>query len=169
MANYFEAKKHAYRQTQDGIVISFTVHPNDMGAEIATAALGTRYMVAFCEIGDDETPRPDATPAGAVVAARSGVTAGETAAKPKRAFSELSLPQQCGIRCDDEQFGDFIATKFPNNYANCASVAGTVRAIIGVKSRGELQADGPAADKWRAMESDFQAWLTDKKYADVRR
>lgn len=52
----FEAKKHAIRQTADGWVVSFIVHPNDIRADFAVAALGTRYMIAAAQIGDDEQP-----------------------------------------------------------------------------------------------------------------
>jgi hypothetical protein len=55
-AAYCEARKVAYRQTKDGLVVSFVVHPNDMPDELATAPLGTRYMLALAEIGDDEEP-----------------------------------------------------------------------------------------------------------------
>ena len=57
-STHFEAKKHAYRQTQDGVVISFVVHPNDLNAALAVAPLGTRYMVAVAQIGDDDQPVP---------------------------------------------------------------------------------------------------------------
>jgi hypothetical protein len=55
-AAYCEARKVAYRQTKDGLVVSFVVHPLDMPDELATAPLGTRYMLALAEIGDDEEP-----------------------------------------------------------------------------------------------------------------
>ncbi len=55
-AGKFEARKHAIRQTQDGWVVSFVVHPSDVSAELAVAPLGTRYMIAFAQIGDDEQP-----------------------------------------------------------------------------------------------------------------
>lgn len=55
-ACYCEARKAAYRQTAQGLVVSFVVHPNDMPNELATAPLGTRYYLALAEIGDDEEP-----------------------------------------------------------------------------------------------------------------
>jgi uncharacterized OB-fold protein len=56
-ATHCEAKKHAYRQTQDGVVVSFVLHPQDMPEGLATAPLGTRYVLAFVELNDDETPK----------------------------------------------------------------------------------------------------------------
>ena len=53
----FEAKRDAFRQSKDGIIVSFVVHPNDLTPELASAPLGTRYVVALAEIGDDEQPK----------------------------------------------------------------------------------------------------------------
>lgn len=55
-AVYCEVKKAAYRQTREGLVISFLCHPSDMPEPLAVAPLGTRYMLAVAEIGDDEEP-----------------------------------------------------------------------------------------------------------------
>lgn len=55
-ACYCEARKCAYRQTAQGIVVSFTVHPNEVPEELAVAPLGTRYYLAMAEIGEDEQP-----------------------------------------------------------------------------------------------------------------
>jgi hypothetical protein len=56
-AVHCEAKKHGYRQTQDGIVVSFVLHPEEIPDALATASLGTRYMLALVEIGEDEKPK----------------------------------------------------------------------------------------------------------------
>jgi hypothetical protein len=55
-AVYCEARKAAYRQTAQGLVVSFVVHPSDMPEALAVAPLGTRYYIALAEIGDDEEP-----------------------------------------------------------------------------------------------------------------
>lgn len=84
-AFHVEAKLHAFRKTQDGVVVSFVVSPIDMPQALALDPLGTRYMLALCAIGDDERPIPNPTrhlPAP-VVGDRSGATAGETASKFK--------------------------------------------------------------------------------------
>ncbi len=51
-----EARKVSYRQSKEGLVISFVVHPNEMPDSLATAPLGQRYMLALAMIGDDEQP-----------------------------------------------------------------------------------------------------------------
>ncbi len=55
-----EAKKHAFRQTQDGVVVSFVLHPNDVTPELAVAPLGTPYEIELTEI-DYDNPRPEPT------------------------------------------------------------------------------------------------------------
>ena len=47
---HFEAKKYAYRQTKDGMVVSFVIHPDDVPKEMATAPIGQRYIVACAKI-----------------------------------------------------------------------------------------------------------------------
>ncbi len=51
-----EARKVAYRQTKEGLVVAFVIHPNDMPDALAVAPLGQRYMLALAAIGDDEQP-----------------------------------------------------------------------------------------------------------------
>ena len=56
-ATHFEAKLHALRRTNDGMVVSFLIHPNEVPSCIALDPLGQRYMVALAGINDDETAR----------------------------------------------------------------------------------------------------------------
>jgi len=71
-AVHCEVRKVAYRQSKDGLVVSFVVHPADMPDALATAPLGQRYMLALAAIGDDEqpilvqttAPQPDRSVAG---------------------------------------------------------------------------------------------------------
>lgn len=137
MTAHFEAKKHAYRQTQEGVVVSFVVHPNDVSSELATAPLGTRYMVAFSEIGDDDKP------------------AQKEPEKPRQSFNELPRAQQAGILCADPQFQQWLSIDPDEDGATYA--AETVRAMCGVPSRAKLDADPRAADKWDALVSKYRA------------
>lgn len=151
MNGHFEAKKHSYRQVQDGIVVSFVIHPNDVDAAFAVAPLGTRYMVGFAEIGDDGRPvakAPVAKPA-------------ET--KERRPFASLPLSQQAGIRCGDPDFQDWIfsfTTTPPEEY---------VRKYCEVDSRSELLAGTGPGLRWLALDARYQAHITDKKYSSVAR
>lgn len=168
MPGHFEAKKHAYRQTQDGIVVSFVIHPNDLDADFAIAALGTRYMVAFAEIGDDGRPSE---------LARTGVEyrpESNNPAKPnadkaephkdRRPFASLPLSQQAGIRCQDARFLKFLGVKFQEDAGS------SVRARCMISSRSELddERNNVSRDLWVRIEKEFQEWLTDQQYAEAR-
>lgn len=179
MPDHFEAKKHAYRQTQDGIVVSFVIHPNDMSSALATAALGTRYMVAFAEIGDDGKPitsSPHSPPVSgepgeaklAKVPANDGIAG--SASQDRRPFDSLPLSQQAAILCQDEDFREWL--KF--NYHDTATdgpeaAAEVVRRACGVKSRRDLDTDREAGISWGGLCKTFLAHRTDQRYAHLRR
>lgn len=147
MAENFEAKKHAYRQTQDGIVISFVCHPSDLAAALALAPLGTRYMVAVAEIGDDEKPVEPAP------------------AKERKPFDSLPLSQQAAIRCQDNDFKLYLGVN------NAEEAAQKLREFCRIGSRSEL--DDPTKERPRhdflAMQDHYQAWLTTQQYGSLVR
>ena len=64
-AAHCEAKLHGFRKTQDGIVVSFVLHPQDWPQALALDPLGTRYMLAVAQIGDDEQPVTGSSPSPA--------------------------------------------------------------------------------------------------------
>lgn len=175
---HFEAKKHAYRQTQDGVVISFVVHPNDLNAALAVAPLGTRYMVAVAEIGDDEQPISSGAP---VVGSAKGTNTeqgslgsadGSQAApraiasdpapvesKERRRFSDLPLPQQVALRCNDPNFQRF-AWKAAGEWGALFTEKDTaewVREACDVRSRADIKPGTTAGKRWLALEIDFLA------------
>jgi len=181
MSEAFEAKKHAYRQTQDGIVVSFVIHPNDMPEHLALAPLGTRFGVAVAEIGDDEqpitaqgTPRVDGQSdrASAPDAAEAvGSSPIPVATKDRRKFSDLPLSQQCALRCRDERFWNFLSQNhgvIPNT--DWPTVAASyIRTFCAVASRGEIGVDPNATAKWLNLEAEYQSYLTDEMFAEARR
>lgn len=179
-AIHFEAKKHAYRQTQDGVVVSFVVHPNDLNAAFAVAPLGTRYVLALAEIGDDEQPNPPggttdqaASPAESAVTPTPLKTADVLpgGAKERRPFHTLPLPQQVALRCADEGFQSWAFVyaqdqkwsigNGPNS--DCYGTdrdevaASVIRKACGVISRGEIKPGTEAAKKWLALETQYLA------------
>lgn len=161
MAEHFEAKKHAYRQTQDGVVISFVCHPNDVAKMLTLAPLGTRYMVAVEEIGDDEKPP--------VIDTRP--SAEKPIEKARRKFEALPLSQQCAIMCDDKAFAKWVCAlgRDAHNPENPEVVAEVTRSYLGVKSRSELDTDKAAAGNWLSLFASYQRQVTDQRYAHVMR
>jgi hypothetical protein len=59
-ASHCEAKLHGFRRTAEGVVVSFVLHPAEVPQALALDPLGTRYMIALAQIGDDELPIPQA-------------------------------------------------------------------------------------------------------------
>lgn len=144
---HFEAKKHAYRQTQDGVVISFVMHPGDVAATLATAPLGTRYVVALVEVSDDETPvSPEAQEQRT------------KPAKDRRPWSSLPPSQQAAIRCNEGPFQDFIAERF-GGMPSADNAALEVRNWCGVASRSQIIEGSLPGRIWGDLERDFQFWL----------
>ena len=140
-----EARKWSYRQTKEGVVISFLIHPNELPDGLALAPLGTRFMLAVCEIDDQEQP-----------------------AKPKektpKSFHDMSPANQAGILCADEAFQKFLAeTVGPTDDA-----AATVRLICGVTSRGDIKPGTESARRWASIVSDYRAWQHEPEFYDAR-
>lgn len=170
---HFEAKLHAYRRTQEGAVISFVIHPDEIKkiTDLSASPFGSRYVIGYAEIGDDEKPiEVAASSNGKTPDFESGNSRSnrDAATKPKRKFSELSLPEQAGIRCADSQFSSFLYFIKPK--WGGLDAAQVVRRMCEVTSRSELSTNQEAAEKWRALESSYQNWLTTQQYSEsVRR
>lgn len=159
-----EAKKHALRQQQDGCwIMTLRVHQNDMPEQVMKAAMGTRYVLAMVEIGDDEQPLP---PHPAVAAPRPAEatplkSAGEN--KQKRSFEEIPAPQQAGMLCNDEAFQKFLSETYhrwwENGLSRDWSPHDTARQIIctlcKVSSRKDLT---PSNTEWHTLVLNFRAW-----------
>lgn len=88
------------------------------------------------------------------------------AAKPKKRFEDYPLSQQCGIRCDDESFREFMVDR---SGILDEDVPAHVRGWCGVGSRAELATNPDAARLWRELNAEFEAWQMDQKYAETRR
>jgi hypothetical protein len=148
MTGHFEAKKHAYRQTQDGVVISFVIHPDEVDSALATASLGTRYMIGFAEIGEDGKPVKAPAP---------------VAVKEAKPFASLPLSQQAAIRCQDNDFKLFMGA------SNADDAASMVRERCGAKSRSDIAEGTPAGTEWMFLNAEYQAWLTTQRYGSLAR
>ncbi len=129
-----EAKKHGYRQTQDGIVVSFVLHPQEVPDDLALAALGTRYMMALAQIGDDEEPIEVQKPE-----------------RPGRRFDTMPLSQQAALKCNDPAFQRWCGAEGPETAREHILVR------CEIKSRAELDVHLYAGDRWVEMLEEFNA------------
>lgn len=185
IAIHCEAKKHAYRQTQDGVVVSFVLHPQEVPDGLATAALGTRYMLALVAIGDDEQPvaGAGARPAGRSIAIgqraaqrnpggddevtpgnthdhdRNAASSDEPAPeKPHKSWHDMMPAQQAGILCNEPAFTRFLYERYPNTLHN-SDAAQAIRDLCGVTSRSRIVPGTAAAGTWRTIASDYREWM----------
>ena len=140
-----EMVKYAYRQTKDGVVVSFVVHPNDVPAELSTAHIGARYMVVLVQIGDDELP-----------------VAKEPIVDPPngkaQSWNDCAPSKQAGIRCAEPIFWAFVKEEFKVACGSADMAASFVRAHCKVNSRAHFNANPAAKAVWQSLDSKFQAW-----------
>jgi hypothetical protein len=149
-----EAKKHAYRQTQDGVVVSFVLHPQEVPEGLATAPLGTRYILAMAELNDDETPkRREVRPATMSGEERP---AQEPEQAPARA--RITLAQRAGMLCNAPTFHRFLAEQ-GMTVTNADKAATCMRLICGVKSRSEIIQGTPAGQAFEELHAKYTVWL----------
>jgi hypothetical protein len=146
-ALHCEMVKYAYRQTKDGVVVSFVVHPNDIPAALSTSHIGARYLVALVEIDDNEQPK-------LLAPAKLIPPSGE-----KRNWRDLPPPQQAGIRCDEPSFGIYLKETYPDDWHESQDAAACVRLICAVHSRAELGTNQKARVMWHQLDQQYQAWL----------
>ena len=141
-AFHMESKKHELRQLQEGDwKITFTVAATDMKPEFLSAPMGTRYVMALCQKGDDEKP----------VKAE-----GE---KERTPFHELPRSQQAGILGNESAFREFIKNRLNMNFTpDEEETARLVRRICHVKSRSELDTPGEHTLLWDNLVSRYHQW-----------
>tara|TARA_X000000950_G_scaffold205793_1_gene247559 strand:- start:4097 stop:4546 length:450 start_codon:yes stop_codon:yes gene_type:complete len=144
IAESFEAKKYAYRQTKDGMVLSFVLHPDDVPKEMATAPIGQRYMVACAQIDDHENPiRPRATTDAEKALARANLICRD----------ETYIQW---VRMNYYQWDVVDKTLEDEEYA-----AQVIRFICGIESRSELKTNPEARERLnehlKLFESEVQA------------
>ena len=152
----FEAKRYAFRQSKDGIIVSFVVHPNDLTPELASAPLGTRYMVALAEIGDDEQPKAE-TPVG-------WQHIGTPRGNAETVTAEHVAPKSDGERAvtravmlaKDPEFQKWIVSA-DGQVADEAGARFMILQTCGIKSRSELKDNVDARMRFYRLIARFES------------
>ena len=78
-------------------------------------------------------------------------------AKERRRFSELAMPAQAALRCQDVEFRSFLRSKGAVVH-DTDEAADVVRDLLGIKSRSEILPDTPAGRGWLELERQFEEW-----------
>ena len=108
---------------------------------------GQRVALSVALIADDETQRPAPAPE-------------PKPAKERKSWSELPLSQQAAIRCGEAEFETFMRERYAA-YPG-ATIAEIVREACGVDSRRDIHPDKASGGYWRAIDSDYRFWLSQR-------
>lgn len=166
-AIHCEMVKYAYRQSKDGVVVSFVVHPNDIPAALSTSHIGSRYMVALVQVGDDERPIPQTEKGKAKISAAK--LQPDTPDKPRsagarRPWNEMLPSAAAAVRGNDAVFRAFLNEERGYQVQNHTDAAEAVREICKVKSRRDLNIEGSNGMlMWQLLDSAYQAWLAKER------
>ncbi len=157
-----EAKKHAYRQTQDGVVVSFVLHPQEVPEGLATAPLGTRYVLAMVELNDQDEPKEVMPNTGKQQSASAQqhktVPASDstTPAWARKSWDDMPASQQAGILCDDPSFRKFLGENWPEY--DGSNAVGIVYILCDIRSRTEILPGTRAEKRWQRLVADYRTW-----------
>lgn len=162
-----DAIKIAYRQSKDGFVVSFVIHPQEMPALLANADIGSQWELTLNGLDEDgnapfvgsasEPSRsPPATPREAVGEPpnRRPVTLAQRAGMLRKKQSYQNWLIHKGMAhpdWTDTKTGELIPL---DKQARTAQ-----HMILGVTSCSELEPNTYEGDKFLEHERDFTVWL----------
>ena len=146
-AIHCEMKKCALRQSKDGIIVSFVLHPHEVPKALQTADIGSRWMVALVELNDDET-----------AIQQPAKEHPEPAAPGKGSWRDLQPAAQAGIRSHDPVFMAFMEERSGRTISDESSATNAIRQFCGVMSRSQLATNHKARILWHQLDEQFQAW-----------
>jgi hypothetical protein len=141
----FEVKKDGLQQRQSGDwVLRLTVQAVEMDQRITTAPMGTRFVCALVEVGDDEMPV-------------------DHKAMDRDKWRALGPAKQSGIRCKDPVFWAYLrenAVGYGERATDEDSAARIVRDACNVLTRSDLGKPGFSDQRvlWFELDMKFQAW-----------
>lgn len=148
----FEAVKYAYRQSKDGIVVSFVVHPSDVPAGLATAPLGSRYIAVLVQVGDDEKPVKQS--AEAQPERKDSVST----ARATSNWREKPVSSQVAIRVSQSSFALFLREEHPDEWHETTDAEECIKLILGVTRKRDIQHNHRALVLWKQIEDQYQVW-----------
>lgn len=78
---------------------------------------------------------------------------------PPAPAGSKNFAAECAMKCDEPAFRVFLEEKHGlERPLTDERVAQKVRGLLGVTSRVELNQQGQAAERWKALRGDFEAW-----------
>lgn len=131
----YEAVLIGSLKNKDGEVIKLAIHPNDLPMDLARARVGTRYMVAMVEVGDDDQPK-----------------AGPATEKGEKALS------MAGMLCRTAEFQEWMFKQGHAKEASEEACKQGLRSYLGVNSRSELLTNEDARERLIALRAEFEEY-----------
>lgn len=163
-----DAIKIAYRQSKDGFVVSFAIHPQDMPADLANADIGSQWQIRLVGLDEDGNPKSDdAERSGSFrSASREAAAVNEPppASKPRPVIApDKRLTQRAGILCNDPDFQLWLrktnnAWQLMNLGTAADKAAELVRVYCGVGTRKDIIPGTPAGMLFDEMLGKYAAW-----------
>lgn len=150
---------YAYRKNNQGVVVSFVVHPDDMPDALATARIGSRWVGALVHVGDDEHPIPQAAKEPRNKSAAK-LQPDKDVGREKRVWQDMKPSAQAAIRCGEPIFWAFLNEEHGYRVTNKEEAAPAVRAKCFVNSRKMLDdpKHHPNRVIWHQLDSGYIAW-----------
>ena len=138
----FEGVLSFERKNKDGIVVQFTIHPNDAPPDLLTAWIGTRYLLSIVEIGDDEQP-----------------------VAPKSKSEGRLAVSSAGALCRNSEFRKWLSYEMTEVVESEEEAAEVLRKVLAIKSRRDLETDVEAREVFNDMKNRF---ISDHKAGKLR-
>lgn len=166
-----DAIKIAYRQSKDGFVVSFAIHPQDMPADLANADIGSQWQMRLVGLDEDGNPKggeANQSEHGHALPGQPDKTepaSADPSPKPVRApiAPDKRLTQRAGILCNDPDFQLWLrktnnAWQIMNLGTAADKAAELVRVYCGVGTRKDIIPGTPAAMLFDEMLGKYAAW-----------
>lgn len=153
-----EAKKHAYRQTQDGVVVSFVLHPQEVPEGLAIAPLGQRYQLAMVALNDDDTPREEVVQHGANPRNNAQPASVPEPVRAPQHWDNMTPAAQSGMLCHEMSFQKFIK-ELGYPCSGNESARSFVIKHCRVKSRADIVRGDKSNDYWMDLVAKYRAWM----------
>jgi len=128
----FEGVKVAIKQDRTGYVLTLSVHPDEIPAEILRDFVGARYQVVMVRLGEDE--------------------------RPANRDNFIDVVKISAIVSKDLQFHTWLEEQQEIFEASEDEALQWLYAKCGIKSRAELRVNGEAAKIFLSINEEFKQW-----------
>lgn len=170
---HFEAKVSAKRETASGIFLTLQVQPDDYTSDLATLRVGSALVIGWAEVVDTTVQKIESPVAQRLEPpAHNGLVVGSNptgTTKERRPFDGLPLSQQAAIKCTDGDFRKFLANQCGADDFTEQQAAEDIRQRCDVDSRSQIKYGDRSGDYWLSILHTYNAWRTDRQYADSAR